>query len=105
MPVVYLMIIIDETLQEDESDTTRKEGHKKNTDGMKMVREKGPDGVRRKSYSAAVIDGIKRNSTIYVRDTIVRKTDSTLYKDEDIVVCLPRAKILILIFFSSTLRK
>ncbi len=40
-----------------------------------------------------MIDGIKRNSTIYVGDSIVRKTDSTLNKDEDIVVCLPGAKI------------
>ena len=42
------MIIIDETLQEGESDTTRKEEHDKNTDGMKIGREKGQDGVRRK---------------------------------------------------------
>ena len=60
---------------------------------MKVGREKGQDGVRRKSHSAAVIDGIKRNSTIYVGDSIVRKTDSTLNKDEDIVACLPGASI------------
>ena len=84
---------IDETLQEEESDTTMKEGHGKSTDGMKIGREKGQDGVSRKSYSAAVIDGIKRNSTIYVGDSIVRKTDSTLNKDDDIVVCLPGARI------------
>ena len=47
----------------------------------------------RKTYPAAVIDGIKRNSTIYVGDSIVRKTDSTLNKVEDIVVCLPGARI------------
>ena len=93
VPVAYLMIIIDETLQEEESDTTRKEGDDKNTDGMKIGREKGQDGVRRKSYSAAVNDVIKRNSTIYVGDSIVRKTDSTLNKEDDIVVCLPEAKI------------
>ena len=40
-----------------------------------------------------MINGIKRNSTIYVGDSIVRKTDSRLNKDEDIVVCLPGAKI------------
>ena len=91
--VAYLTIIRDETLQEEESDTTREEGHEKSTDGMKIGRGEGQDGVRRKSYSAAVIDGIKRNSTIYVGDSIVRKTDSTLNKDEDIVVCLPGAKI------------
>ena len=54
---------------------------------------KGQDGERRKSYSAAVIEGIKRNSTIYVGDSIVRKADSTLNKDEGIVVCLSGAKI------------
>ena len=53
VPVAYLMIIIDETLQEEESDTTRKEGHEKSIDGMMIGREKGQDGVRRKSYSAA----------------------------------------------------
>ena len=60
---------------------------------MNIGREKGHDGVRRSSCSAAVIGGIKRNSTIYVGDSIVRKTDSTLNKDEDIVVCLPGARI------------
>ena len=40
-----------------------------------------------------MIDGIKRNATIHVGDSIVRKTDSTLNKDEDIVVCLPGARI------------
>ena len=45
----------------------------------------GEDGERRKTYSAAVIDGIKRNSTIHVGDSIVRKTVTTLNKDEDIV--------------------
>ena len=53
----------------------------------------GQDGERRNKYSAAVIDGIKRNSTIYVGDSIVRKSHSTLNKDEDIVVCLPGERI------------
>ena len=30
---------------------------------------------------------------MYVEDSIVRKTDSTLSQDENIVVCLPRARI------------
>ena len=47
------------------------------------------DGERRKTYSAAVIEGFKRNSAIYVGDSIVRKTDSRLNKGEDVVVCLP----------------
>ena len=90
---VSVAYLIEETLQEEESDTTRKEGHEKSTDGKKIGMEKGQDGVRRKSYSAAVIGGIKRNSTIYVGDCTVWKTDSTLNKDEDIVVCLPGARI------------
>ena len=93
MPVAYVMIIIDETLREEESDTTRKEGHEKRTDGTNIRGEMGQDGERRKKYSAAVIDGIKRNSTIHMGDSIVRKTDSTLNKDEDIVVCLTGARI------------
>ncbi len=36
VPAVYLMIIIDETRQEEESDTNRKEGHKNRTDGTKI---------------------------------------------------------------------
>ncbi len=36
VPAAYLMIIIDETRQEEESDTNRKEGHEKRTDGTKI---------------------------------------------------------------------
>ena len=53
----------------------------------------GQDGERRKKYSAAVIDGIKRKSRIFVGDSIVRKTDSRLNKGEDVVACLPGARI------------
>ena len=48
-PVAYLMIIIDETRQEEESDTNRKEGHEKKTDGTKIGGEMGQDGERRKN--------------------------------------------------------
>ena len=51
------------------------------------------DGERRKTYSAAVIDGCERTSTIYVGDSIVRKTDRILGKGKDVVVCLPGARI------------
>ena len=93
VPSAYLMIIIDETLKEKDNDTTRKEGQGKRTDGTKSGWEKGQDGERRKTYSAAVIDGFKRNSMIYVGDSIVRKTDTRLSKGEDVVVCLPGARI------------
>ena len=80
VPVAYLMIIIYDTRQEEESDKTRKEGHEKRTDGTKIGREMGQDGARRKKYSAAVIDGIKRKSRMFVGDSIVRNTDSRLSK-------------------------
>ena len=53
----------------------------------------GQDGERRKKYSAAVIDGIKGKSRMCVGDSIVRKTESRLNKGEDVVVCLPGARI------------
>ena len=90
VPAAYLMIILDETLHEEES---RKEGHVKRTDGTKIGGEMGQDGERRKTYSAAVIDVFKRTSTIYVGDSIVRKTDTRLSKGKDVVVCLPGARI------------
>ena len=50
-------------------------------------------GRTRKSYSAAEINGIKRKSRLFVGDSMVRKTDSRLNKGEDVVVCLPGARI------------
>ena len=90
VPAAYLMIILDETIHEEES---RKEGHEKRTDGTKIGRKIGQDGERRKPYSAAVIDGCERTSTIYVGDSIVRKTDRRFGKGKDVVVCLPGARI------------
>ena len=83
MPATYLKIIRDETRQEEESDTAGKEGYGKKTDGSKIGGDMGQDGERRKTYSAAVIEGFKRNSAIYVGDSIVRKTDSRLNKGEE----------------------
>ena len=93
VPVAYVMINIDETRQEEESDITRKDGHEKRTDGTKIGEEMGQDGERRKKYLAAVRDGIKRKLRIFWGDSIVRKTDSQLSKGEDVVVCLPGARI------------
>ena len=90
VPAAYLKIILDETLHEEESG---KEGHEKRTDGTKIGRKMGQDGERRKTYSVAVIDGCERTSTIYVGDSIVRKTDRRLGKGKDVVVCLPGARI------------
>ena len=36
VPVANIMLIIDETLQEQESDSTWKEGHENSTDGTKI---------------------------------------------------------------------
>ena len=90
VPAAYLMIILDETLHEEES---RKEAHEMRTDGTKVGGEMGLDGDRRNTYSAAVIDGCMRTSKIYVGDYIVRKTDTILNKGKDVVVCLPGARI------------
>ena len=53
----------------------------------------GQEGERWKSYSAAVIDGKKRKDRIYVGDSIMRNTESRLSMGEDVVVCLPGARI------------
>ena len=51
------------------------------------------EGIHQKSYSEAVIEGVRKRARVFVGDSIVRKTDRVLNKGEDIVVCLPRAKI------------
>ena len=81
-----------QTAEEEESSATKK-GLENSTDENQIGGWVGQEGERRKSYSAAVIDGIKRNSRIYVGDSIVRKTDTRLSKEEDVVVCLPGARI------------
>ena len=83
------MVILDTTLEEEESDATKK-GQENSTEETRI---EGRIGERRKSYSVAVIDGIKRNTRIYAGYSIIRKTDSILGKGEDVVVCLPGARI------------
>ena len=51
------------------------------------------EGIERKSYSAAVIDGVRKRARGFVGDSIVRKTDRDLNKGDGVVVCLPGAKI------------
>ena len=87
----YIMVILDTAEEEEESDATKK-GLENSTEENRIGQE-GQEGERRKSYSAAVIDGIKRKSRIFVGDSIVRKTDTRLSKEEDVVVCLPGARI------------
>ena len=71
----FLVVILDTTTEEQESDAT-KQGQENSTEENRI----GQEGERRKSYSAAVIDGVKRNTTIYVGDSIIRKTDTRLSK-------------------------
>ena len=51
------------------------------------------EGIERKSYSAAVIEGVRKRARVFVGDSIIRKTDRVLNKGDDVVVCLPVAKI------------
>ena len=51
------------------------------------------EGIHRKSYSGAVIEGVRKRSRVFVGDSVVRKTDRVLNKGDDVVVCLPGAKI------------
>ena len=83
------MIILDETLHEEES---RKEAHEKRTDGTKIGGEMGLDRERRKTFGGSE-RWMQENLTIYVGDSIVRKTDTRLNKGKDVVVCLPGARI------------
>ena len=51
------------------------------------------EGIHRKSYSGAVIEGVRKRPRVYVGDSIGRKTDRILNRGDDVVVCLPRAKV------------
>ena len=61
--------------------------------GGKGSRQNVMEGIERKSYSAAVIEGVRKRARVFVGDSIVRKTDRVLSKGDDVVVCLPGAKI------------
>ena len=87
-PAAFLVVILDTAEEEEENDATKK-GQENSTEENRI----GQEGERRTSYSAAVIDGIKRKSRIFVGDSIVRKTDTRLSKGDDVVVCLPGARI------------
>ena len=51
------------------------------------------EGIHWKSYSEAMIEGVRKRARVFVGDSIVRKTDRVLNKGDDVVVCLPGAKI------------
>ena len=66
----------------------RSEGDRREGSGQNVM-----EGIERKSYSAAVIERVKKRARVFVGDSIVRKTDRVLNKGDDVVVCLPGAKI------------
>ena len=49
--------------------------------------------AKRRSYSEEVIEGALRTERVFMGDSILRKTDRTLSKGENVVVCLPGARI------------
>ena len=51
------------------------------------------EGIHRRSFSEAVIEEVRKRARVFVGDSIVRKADGVLNKGEDVVVCLPGAKI------------
>ena len=68
-PAAFLVVILDTTAQEQESGATKK-GQEDSTEGNRIGGWIGQEGERRKSYSAAVIDGIKRNSIGFKWDSL-----------------------------------
>ena len=91
-PAAFLVVILVTTAGEEENDAAKKE-QVNSTEENRIGGRIGQEGERRKSYSAAVIDGKKRKDRIYVGDSTMRKTDSRLSKGDDVVVCLPGARI------------
>ena len=74
--------------------TGRKETEKKGTTEKAAVGKVNNQGdAKRRSYSEAVIEGALRTERIFMGDSILRKTDRTLSKGEDVVVCLSGARI------------
>ena len=78
---------------------TKKMSGRKDT-GKKGTTEKAAGGkvsnqvdAKWRSYSEAVIEGALRTERVFMGDSILRKTDRTLSKGEDVVVCLPGARI------------
>ena len=91
-PAAFLVVILETTAEEQER-YAKKKVQGNSTEDNRIGGRIGQEGEGSKSYSAAVIDGIKRNTTIYVGDSVIRNTDSRLSKGEDVVVCLPGARL------------
>ena len=89
-PAAFLVVILDTTAEEATLPRRNKRTVQRKTGLEDELDRRENEGQRQ--WTAAVIDGIKRNSRIYVEDSIVRNTASRLSKG-DIVVCLPGARI------------
>ena len=75
-------------------DDDRKKRDRKERNNRESGRGKVSNQVdaKRRSYSEAVIEGALRTERVFMGDSILRKTDRTLSKGEDFVVCLPGAR-------------
>ena len=49
--------------------------------GGKGSRQNVMEGIERKNYSAAVIEGVRKRARVFVGDSIVRKTDRVFKKE------------------------
>ena len=71
----------------------RKEAGKKGTEKAAGEKVSNQGDAKRRSYSEAVIEGALRTERVFIGDSMLRKTDKTLSKGEDVVICLPGARI------------
>jgi len=84
----------DQTEVNNKDDVRKKRGRKERNNresGRGKVSYEGD--AKRRSYSEAVIEGALRTERVFMGESILRKTDRTLSKGEDDVVCLPGARI------------
>ena len=74
--------------------TGRKEAGKKGTtEKAAGVKVSNQGNAKRRSYSEALIEGALRIERVNMGDSILRKTNRTLSKGEDAVICFPGARI------------
>ena len=73
------------------------------TGGDRLMSEREPDNnmppsdkaagqnvmeeIHRKSYSEAVVEGVRKRARVFLGDSIVRKTERVLIKGDDVVFC------------------
>ena len=61
--------------------------------GDTTAEQNATEGMRRKSYSEVVIEGVRTTARVFIGDSIARKTDRALNKEDDAVACFPGTKI------------